>query len=180
MIWPRGHMGVEALTSLSGTQCICIFIHRLGRRKHARKQLTRQIENKHRKNTYRCWIHILYHRISKKHKLHVSVCCWRIFDLSTNLNGISFAPIASIDSPLSASITPLLFHCWQILPTVVFLLFFWTDSTDSPDYLPILPSLSVVTLHLWSHDNMALYKFCILYYLYFLVIFYTFSWFRAV
>jgi len=96
MIWPRGHMGVEALTSLSGTQCICIFIHRSGRRKHARKQLTRQIENKHRKNTYRCWIHILYHRISKKHKLHVSVCCCRIFDLSTNLNGISFAPIASI------------------------------------------------------------------------------------
>ena len=43
-----------------------------------------------------------------------------------------------------------LFHCslktflfFQIIPTAAFLFFSWTDSTDSPDCLPILLSISV-------------------------------------
>ena len=49
--------------------------------------------------------------------------------------------VPSIDSPLSSSITPSLFHSGlnlpflQILPTVTFLFFFRTDSTDSPDWV---------------------------------------------
>jgi len=56
--------------------------------------------------------------------------------------------ISSIDSPLSASITHSLFHSTlrnfpflQILPAAAFLFFFRTDSTDSPDCLPILLSI---------------------------------------
>jgi len=52
------------------------------------------------------------------------------------------SPIGSIDSLLSSSITPSLFHSrlkklpfLLILPTVAFLFFFRTDSTDSPDCL---------------------------------------------
>ena len=53
--------------------------------------------------------------------------------------------ISSIDSPLSSSITPLLFHsrlktflfCKSFPPKPTFF-FSWTDSTDNPDCLPIL------------------------------------------
>ena len=64
---------------------------------------------------------------------------------------------SSINSPLSSSITPLLFHSrfktfffLQIIPTIAFLVFLRTDSTDSPDCLPILPSISVFTFFLFS------------------------------
>ena len=54
--------------------------------------------------------------------------------------------IGSIDSPISPlhSFTPG-FPFLQILPTVAYLFFFRTDSTDSPDCLPILLSISVFT-----------------------------------
>jgi len=38
----------------------------------------------------------------------------------------------------------------QILPTVAFLFFFRTDSTDSPDCLPILLSIAVFLLFTFS------------------------------
>ena len=57
----------------------------------------------------------------------------------SSLSGTS--SISSIDSPLSSSITPSLFHSrlknfpfLQILPTTAFLFFLRTDSTDSPDF----------------------------------------------
>ena len=60
---------------------------------------------------------------------------------------------SSINSPLSLSITPSLFHSrlktflfCKSFPTVAYLFFFRTDSTDSPDCLPILLSISVFTL----------------------------------
>ena len=53
----------------------------------------------------------------------------------SSLSAIS--SISSIDSPLSSSITPSLFHSrlktfLQIFPTIAYLFFSWTDSTDSP------------------------------------------------
>ena len=65
------------------------------------------------------------------------------------MSGIS--SIGSIDSPLSSSITPFLHSSTpglklpflQILPTIAYHFFSWTDSMDSPDCLPILLSISV-------------------------------------
>jgi len=67
----------------------------------------------------------------------------------SSLSGIS--SISSIDLPLSSplhSSTPRLKFCFsvQIFPTIAYLFFSWTDSTDSPDCLPILLSISVFTL----------------------------------
>jgi len=39
----------------------------------------------------------------------------------------------------------------QIFPTIAYLFFSWTDSTDSPECLPILLSISVFTLYFIFH-----------------------------
>ena len=71
-------------------------------------------------------------------------------DSPSSLSGTS--SIGSIDSPLSSSVTPLLFHSRletfiltfvQILFTVAFIFFLRTDSTDFPDCLPIPQSIFV-------------------------------------
>jgi len=63
------------------------------------------------------------------------------------MSGIS--SICSIDSKLSSSITPSLFHSRlkTFLPIIAYHFFSWTDSTDSPDCLPILLSISVFSLY---------------------------------
>ena len=66
-----------------------------------------------------------------------------------SLSSLSGTPsISSIDSPLSSSLLlqALNFPFLQILPTVAYLFFFWTDSMYSPDCLPILLSRSIFTL----------------------------------
>ena len=69
----------------------------------------------------------------------------------SNSDSLSSSSIGSIDSPLSSTITPSLFHSTLKLKTFLlcksftsaFLFFFRTDSADSPDCLPIPLSISV-------------------------------------
>jgi len=49
-------------------------------------------------------------------------------------------------SPLHSFTPGLNFPFLQIFPTIAYLFFSWTDSTDSPDYLSILLNISVFTL----------------------------------
>ena len=52
-----------------------------------------------------------------------------------------------IHHPFTLSLQAQNFPFLQILPTIAYLFFSWTDSTDSPDCLPILLSISVFSLY---------------------------------
>ena len=77
-------------------------------------------------------------------------------NLSTFASVSSFSgtsSTSSMNSPLSSFTTPSFFHSrlktflfCKSFPTVAYLFFFRTDSTDSPDCLPILLNISVFTL----------------------------------
>jgi len=83
----------------------CVFIQRLGRRKHARKQTTRKIEKKRRKNTFLLFVGCVFYRFGIRLVMKSCCVCARELDYLSDANTSTYAVpdrfMASTSYPLA-------------------------------------------------------------------------------